>query len=471
MNRSAAGTLKHTRLSKQQPASEPPRTEAGTVYGRPFWLAYASNAVILVAIALLFRYADFITLLGGTEFHLGWIVGIGLAGSFFTRLLLGSWIDRYGSRPLWIGSLLLFAVSCLAHLMLVSYHGAAIYLLRISYCCAVAGINGASMTFVSGRGPNARIAELVGMLGTAGFLGSVLGTQLGDFLLGGADAIGRPQIVEMFVFSAALALLAVPLAWAATRGEKRSSGIRDRLTTCPTKSPSLLSVLRRHNPGLILMVGVAMGIGLGLPSTFLRPFAAELGIPRIGLFFMVYAVTAIITRLLTRRWAERFGPRPLILLGLAGLTASLVLFLLVGREWQLILPAVGFGFSHAILFPAVVAEGSAAFPAGNRGMATLLMLATWDLGFLIGAPAAGATLHFARLSGLPPYPTMYLTMAGADFGGLAVVCGRDCCGPNGPKRPKSRGNSASCPPKNTNCPPCPPRKNRLTFPAIRGRIY
>ena len=135
-------------------------------------------------------------------------------------------------------------------------------------------------------------------------------------------------------------------------------------------------------------------------------------IPRIGLFFLVYAVTAIITRLLTRRWAERFGPRPLILLGLAGLSASLILFLLVGREWQLILPAVGFGFSHAILFPAVVAEGSAAFPAGNRGMATLLMLATWDLGLFIGAPAAGATLHFARLGGLPPYPTMYLTMAG-----------------------------------------------------------
>ena len=269
----------------------------------------------------------------------------------------------------------------------------------------------------------------------------------------------------MFVIAAVLVMLAIPFAWAATRAEKHVSllsmlrlkfllvpmlrvgtrffplvpmlrvGTRffqrsasmDAATadaeqcklSVPTQSmgtrktsPSLLSILRRHNPGLVLAVGVAMGIGLGLPSTFLRPFAAELGIPRIGLFFMVYAITAIITRVLTRRWVERFGPRPIILLGLAGLTASIMLFLLVGTEWQLVLPAFGFGCSHAVLFPSVVAAGSRSFPAGNRGMATLLMLATWDVGRLIGAPTAGATLRIARLTGLPPYPTMFITAAG-----------------------------------------------------------
>ncbi len=450
MIRPAAGlpTIPRIRhLPKPLPASDSRHCESRPSYGRPFWFAYVANVLTLVAIALLYRYADFITLLGGTEFHLGWIVGVGIAGSIFTRLIIGSWIDRYGSRPLWIGSLLLLAVTCLAHLMLVSHAGAAIYLLRISYCCAVAGINGASMTFISSRGPINKMAELVGMLGTAGFLGSVLGTQLGDFLIGGSAAIGRPQIVVMFVLAAGLATLAIPLAWAATRAEKRvplipmlwrrvalasrqcndentgkmpvpPGSMRDRLPTCPTKSPSLLAILRRHNPGLVLAVGVAMGIGLGLPATFLRPFAAELGIPRIGLFFMVYAVTAIITRVLTRRWVERFGPRPIIMFGMAGLTVSIALFLLVGAEWQLVLPAFGFGCSHAVLFPAVVTAGSSSFPVGNRGMATLLVLATWDVGRLIGAPTAGATLRLARLTGLPPYPTMFIAVTGL----IALVC-------------------------------------------------
>ena len=173
------------------------------------------------------------------------------------------------------------------------------------------------------------------------------------------------------------------------------------------------TVLRRHNPGVVLAVGVAMGIGLGIPPTFLRPFAAGLGIPRIGVFFLVYSITAVVTRVLTRQWVERYGTRLVMLISLSGLAASVMLFLLVDSEWMLIIPAIGFGCSHAVLFPTVVAAGSSEFPARNRGMATLLMLATWDVGRLIGAPMAGGVLRLrlARVTGLPPYPTMYLAMS------------------------------------------------------------
>jgi len=126
---------------------------------------------------------------------------------------------------------------------------------------------------------------------------------------------------------------------------------------------------------------------------------------------MVYAIAAIVTRVYTRQWPSRYGSRPMILLGLGGLIASLFLFLPVRSEWQLLFPAVGFGCSHAILFPSVVAAGSATFPPRHRGLATLLILAVWDIGQLLGAPTAGAVLRFSEPVGLPPYPTMFLVMA------------------------------------------------------------
>jgi MFS family permease len=144
----------------------------------------------------------------------------------------------------------------------------------------------------------------------------------------------------------------------------------------------------------------------------LRPYTAGLGIPRIGLFFMVYAVAAIVARIVTRRWPEHFGTRPIILLGMTGMAASVALLLLVHAEWQLVWPAIAFGCSHAVLFPSVVAAGSATFPGRHRGLATLLVLATLDVGQLLGAPTAGAVLRYSRPAGLPPYPTMFLTMAG-----------------------------------------------------------
>jgi MFS family permease len=412
-------------------AAAPSPLEAENVYGRPFWLAYVSNTLLLAAFGLLLRYPDFVRLLGGNEFHLGWIVGVGMVGSFVMRMALGTWIDRYGTRPLWIGSLLLFSVTCFAHLTITSHTGVGIYLLRVGYCCAVAGANGASMTFVSARGPDRRLAELVGMLGTAGFLGKVLGTLLGDAMIQSVAA-SHAQIVEMFVVAGLLAVVAIPFAWAATAGGKhaKGEGRREKGEESEIRSPksedlrpktqdldpqdlhpSLPTLLRRYNPGLVLIVGVAMGVGLGLPDTFLRPYAAGLGISRMSLFFFVYAGAAIITRVLTRRWPERFGPRPMILLGMAGMVVSVLLFLPVRTEWQLVVPAIAFGCSHAVLFPSVVAAGSVAFPLRHRGLATVLMLAMWDLGLLVGSPTAGAVLKYSQPAGLPPYPTMFVTMA------------------------------------------------------------
>jgi MFS family permease len=435
---------------------QPCRIQQTAAYDRPFWLAYLSNLLLASAASLLYRYADFVTLLGGNEFHLGWIVGVGMVGSLTMRLALGSWIDRYGAGRLWLASLLLFAVTCLAHLAIASHSGAGIYLLRIGYCCALAGVGGASMTFVSMRTGNDRLAEMVGMLGTGGFLGIVVGTLLGDLLFG-SISIAAAQVAEMFIVAALLGLLAMPFAWAATRSERsrfrvqgsgfrfqgsetnsplplgEGPGVRASRDTRPTTigphpnplpkgegtscretslcEPSLLALVRRYSPAAILFICVTMGMGLGLPSTFLRSYAAGQGIPRIGLFFLVYCIAAVAIRVPTRRWSERFGPRRIILLGMAGMTASIAIFPLVRCEWQLAFPAVGFGSSHAILWPAVVAAGSVAFPPENRGLATVLLLAAWDFGLLIASPSVGVVLRYSESVGLPPYPTMFLSMA------------------------------------------------------------
>ncbi len=298
------------------------------------------------------------------------------------------------------------------------------------------------MTFVSMRTCNDRLAEMVGMLGTGGFVGIVAGTLVGDLLFGSVS-IAAAQVAEMFIIAALLGLLALPFAWGATRGERSACGVQGSGVSAHRSSPvphhsslithpafarpctnprsgepptvrgesSLLAIVRRHSPGVILVIGVTMGMALGLPGTFLRSYAMEQGIPRIGLFFLVYCIVAVAVRVPTRRWTERFGARRIILLGMTGMTASIAIFPLVHSEWQLALPAVGFGCSHAILWPAVVAAGSVAFPPENRGLATVLLLAAWDLGLLIASPTVGVILEYSEPLGLPPYPTMFLSMA------------------------------------------------------------
>jgi MFS family permease len=329
-------------------------------------------------------------------------VGIGTIGSLFMRLAMGTGMDRRGPRLVWLGSIVLFAAACFAHLMIGSPTGPAVYLLRIAYSCATAGIFSASITFVAMRAPAGRMAEAVGMLGTSGFLANIAGTQLGDMLRGSGE-LHRWQLDAMFVAAGLIGLGALPLAWLALRGYAHRN---------PGPQVSVFHSLRRYHPGAVLMVVVVMGVALNLPNTFLPTYAAELRIERIALFFTVYSLAAVVTRVLTRRWPQKYGLRAMMLLGVAGMGVSQLFFLLVRNQWDLWLPGLAYGLSHAVLFPATVALGNRWFPEQHRGLGTTLVLAAWDMGLLLGMPTAGVLLHYSESAGLPPYPTLFLSVAG-----------------------------------------------------------
>ena len=64
------------------------------------------------------------------------------------------------------------------------------------------------------------MAEMIGMLGSGGFVAMVLGTYLGDFLLG-TRTIQADQIRRMFVAAGVLATVAMLFAWMASLGTPR----------------------------------------------------------------------------------------------------------------------------------------------------------------------------------------------------------------------------------------------------------
>jgi MFS family permease len=379
------------------------------IYGREFWLTYLSNTALMVAISLMYRYADFVLFLGGNEWTVGRIVGVGMIGSLVMRCLQGMGIDSFGTRRVWLLSMALYVLSLLGHLLVTSASSPGIYALRILYATSVAGAFGASITSVSRSLPLGRMAEVIGSLGTSAFIAMALGPQLGDLLFGGGQ-ITRGALDTMFIVAAALGTLSLIAAEMATRGE---------LPPRQRKRPHLFWLLRRYHPGTIMALGVVIGIGLVLPTTFLPTFTKDLNISRTGSFFTAYATTAFIARVATRRVPQLIGIRPLIFAGLVTLAISLVCYLPVETEWGLVVPGLFAGASHAVLFPAVTAQGSAAFPNRYRGLGTTVMLAMLDIGSLVGAPLIGGLVEYSKVAGWPPYPTTFSVLgAGIVFAGV-----------------------------------------------------
>lgn len=379
-------------------------------FGRSFWFAYAANAAMMTAVSLLFVFADFVKVLGGTEEQLGRIVGIGMIGSICMRLAQGIGIDRFGPRRIWLASNVVYVVACLLHLAIRRVDGPAVYLLRIAFQSSLAGIFGASIAYVSGRAPVARMAEVIGTLGTSGFLGMMLGSTAGRYIVGDG-APQRDRIDQLFTASAAMGAVALILTWFASENRALRTSVRRR--------PPLWWLLRRYNPGLVLLMSVATGMGLNLPTVFLRPYMRELQLASgVMFFFNLYPPIAFAARIALRRIPDRLGIRPMIGLGATTLVVGMLSFLGVQRTTDLIWPALFIGVAHACLFPAVVAGASGAFPPRRRGVGTTLVLAMFDVGTLCGSPLAGELLTLAEHYGRPKYPTMFLTISA-----LLAACG------------------------------------------------
>jgi MFS family permease len=364
-------------------------------------MAFAAQLLMWTALAVLFRYADFVHVLGGTEVHLGWIVGVGMVGSVVMRLSLGRWLDRYGPRIVWVTSLAVLATTCLAHAEVTDCHGLAVYVLRMLFMTASAGAFGAWTTVIVTRFHGPRMPEVLSILGSAGFIGMMVGAHLGDAVYAGKE-VSRHQTDLMFLLAAIFTCTVIPLAWGATRGPKPSAR-RRRLPMIP--------LLSRYQPGMVLLVGLVAGAALNQPAVFLRPFAAELNIPQIGLFFTVSSLTAVASRVVLRGLDRWLGLPRVILSGLALMVLAQVLFLAVHRPWQLAVPALVFGVSQSILSPMVIAAGVMTYPPRYRGLGSTLILATFDLGQLLGAPLAAVVMQASGAAGLPRYPAMFLSMA------------------------------------------------------------
>ncbi len=397
------------RPNGRPPGAAPIDTERAHAYDRVFWLAYLSNGVTTLANAMLVRYSDFVVQLGGEERQLGLIVGCGMAGSVAVRMIQGDSIDRCGAGRVWRVSILLYCASLIAHLFLRSAYSPSIFLTRTLMQASLAGMFGSSITFVSLRVPPQRLAEIVGALGTSGFLGILVGPLISDALSigrgggtrpgdGAGLATGWTSAEWMFVVAAAFATVAAVTAWWATSGESPPR---------PRRRPHFLHVTRRYFPLALATASAAMGAGFSIPMTFLRPFSVEHGLGGVGWFFAVYASIAFAARVLSRSLFERHGNRPWILVGLGLLTASYVAYLPVSHTWQLAFPAALAGTAHALLFPSIMAAGTSVFPRRYLGVATSFMLAMFDLGTLLSSPLVGVLLHAAKAMEWPAYEVAF----------------------------------------------------------------
>ena len=389
------------------PSSDNPHFEqASGVYGRTFWLAYLANSVLILANALTFRFAELVHFLGGTESVVGDIVALGTLVAVLLRLSISHVLDDYGTRRLWPICALLFIIGC------GMFVGATqtlwlLYVARVAYYVGLTGMFACSMTHIQNHVPPERRTEIIGNLGSSGFVGMILGSNLGDWIL---YAVKEQQTQFLILFGGAglIGVFYLAIILILTHGQD----VEER-----GASPMAFRLMFRFWPGTVVLAAMTMGMGVTATQTFLTRFATSQQIEGIGLFFTGYAISAFVFRLLVQNWSRTIGRHWMLVRGLLGHAVGHLLLAFATEGWQLILPSIVCGFGHALLFPAVVSLGSGTFPKECRGAGTAIILGFTDFGSLVYAPVLG------RISDRFGFQAMYCASGGiALLTALGYLC-------------------------------------------------
>ena len=393
MNPSALPSASTESEIPQPEPAEPERPAADlatrSIYNRVFWMAYAANVSLVMANALTFRFAEFVSWLGGSEQTAGTIVSVGIFGALLVRLVLGQAIDNYGTRKLWILGCIVYIASASLFLGL-SHLSWPIYLARLGFAAGIATMFTCSMVHIQNLVPANRRTEVIGNLGSSGFVGMILGAQLGDWIFR-ATFDGHLRFMVLFGGTVVLGLVYFLLIALLTRGDVHQRQLR---------TPGVHRLIFRYWPGNVVLVAIMMGISLTVTTVFLTRYATSLGMVNgVGTFFTAYAAMAFLFRVQTATWSRTMGRHQMIWLGLAGHCFGHGVLPFITQEWHFLIPAAACGFGHALLFPAVVSLGAGSFPKEYRGSGTTITLGFIELGSALSAPLLGKVIDLGGPSG------------------------------------------------------------------------
>ena len=366
-------------------------THGTRLYTARFFQIFAAVMFFMIGVTLQFHFGEFVAYLGHGVDVLGFILSIGMIGTFLVRLQLGRWIDRFGCRPTWVIGTVITALSVGSMQFVESLW--LIIALRIATTIATAAVMTTVAVFAAQIAPQARRAESIGIMGLAGFLGMMVGPMLGDWIF--SEDVDSLAPYRLFFTGAALSSLIAGGFMFFVRSPTGARPLPRVVETSPggqADAVPALRIIRSHWPGAILLVGVVFSLVFCFISIFLERLADQRGFRDIKVFFLVYCSTAITLRLVFRRIPEQLGRTRTVVGGLVLQAAGIFSLIGISTQWELILPGVVMGAGHCFVFPSMVDLAAGRLPHVYRGMGTSLILGAGDLGNVIGFFVMGETI-------------------------------------------------------------------------------
>lgn len=332
--------------------------------------------------------------LGGGDAIIGLTTGIFTVSALFTRPYSGLKLDQMGRKTVFLVGIGICMVSILSYSLFPVI--GLIILFRLLHGFGWGASSTASNTIASDCIPKERFGEGMGYFSLSSSLAMAIAPATGLTL------ISNYNIHLLFFSSTGLILVAFLLVF--FRQYKKN----DPTEKVPVVKASVEKVALYEKssirPAIIIFF---VAVTYGAITSFVALYAAERGISNIGLFFMIYAISLILSRPGLGKLNDRFGSNYVMIPGLIAIMVAMILLSQATTQLMFLMVAfiygVGFGATQTTMQTMAVANAE----PWRRGAANATFFTGFDSGIGLGAMCLGAVASHLG------YSLMYLWGAGS----------------------------------------------------------
>lgn len=349
--------------------------------------------------------------LGAGRSAVGLAVGAFSLSALLCRPFVGRGIDVRGRKPFLLGALGILALSSLGFLVADSVP--VVVALRL-----IQGISGGTFyttaaAVATDLAPVKQRAAAIARFSLFLYGGFAIGPGLAEQLV---ERVGFPAVwltAALLGATGVVCTLLLPESGTSVMARRAEMGKAARRLLHPAAV----------GPGLVLLT---TGMGYASITGFSSLYAIEVGLASSGPLYATFAVTILVTRLVSGRLADTYGHLTVALPGLGLGTSGLALLAVVQRPVSAFVGVAVFGIGFSLIFPALMAFTVERVEDHERGEALGSFTAFMDLGtgggaFLIGVIAERAGFGAA-----------YATPAVLCAGGAALLVALARRGPTRP---------------------------------------
>jgi MFS family permease len=371
------------------------RSRPRDLFSPEFFLVTAIFFLVMTTMTIFLVLPILIDELGGGAMLIGLAMGAVPIGSVASRFFWGRAMDRGGRRKVLIFSTLLNTAAIFAFLT-VGTAGPWLIFLRLLQGIALGGNITAVWTITADISPPQRLAQSLGIFGTAGMIALAVGPGAGELIMNSISPL-RDGFQGVFFFAGLLSLLSLGLAFRLK--ESRPTG------ECGPMAASYRDLMR-HGVAAVLLVTIIFAISRSAFASFFADYSRIRGIGSMGVFSAIYSATTIFFRFTVGHLPDRLGRVRVLGPALVVFGAGIALIAVIDSWPVFVLSAFLCGLGHCFLYPVLNALVIERVHSCNRGTATGVFINAFDIGIGAGSLIWGAAAQFGG------YRTIYL-LAGA----------------------------------------------------------